>query len=84
MAEDSALAGIDDGKSISINTALWWGAASNSQSLGRQMCCSLIEVLTRLRYKKGLRQCAKRQDLGESDYYDYYCYGGKTKSNPNL
>ena len=29
--------------------------------------------------KKGLRQCAMLQDLGEGDYcYDCDCYGGKT------
>ena len=31
--------------------------------------------------KKGLRQCAKLQDLGEDDCY---FYGGKTRSNPTL
>ena len=34
--------------------------------------------------KKGLRQCAKLQDLGEGDYHCCDCHGGKTKSNPTL
>ena len=32
--------------------------------------------------KKGLRQCAKVQDLGEGDCCEGDCYGGKVKSHP--
>ena len=43
-----------------------------------------LQTVNGISDKKGLRQCAKLNDLGGHHYYYCDCSGGKTKSNPTL